>query len=142
MSLPDQFIAKLRFKTDEVDDKWLAFKNSCENDSLDNLQPFISEWILRSQKILNNFIFNPKFENQSIGMCGCDDSDINPYKRIVFGSSSTYDIIFRIENQLIEGQEKWSFNELDALMQSFISIMSEYHTDSYISGTIELILKN
>lgn len=141
MNILDTHIYKLRFKLDfdapdNYIEKWNKLKKECETTN----NKIIVDEIKNYCKLESNK--NLPYLKRCEGGLGGNDNIINKQIRFRFNFGSIKfddDILLDVENTKIE---KWTYDELDDIIRSFIIVLNKRMSCECVNGCIEIFNKN
>lgn len=143
MNILDTHIYKLRFKLDfDATEKYIEKWNKIKKESETTNNKFLVEEIKNNCKLESNK--NLPYLQRNEGGLGGDNNQNNKQIRFRFNFNSYKfddDILLSVLNSDLKN-EKWSYEELDDILRSFIKVLNKKMSCECVNGCIEIFNKN
>ena len=143
MNILDTHIYKLRFKLDfDTTEKYIEKWNKIKKESETTNNEYLVEEIKNNCKLESNK--NLPYLERVEGGLGGNDNQINKQIRFRFNFNSyksDNDILLNVLNSDLKN-EKWTYEELDDILRSFIVVLNKRMCCECINGCIEIFNKN
>lgn len=143
MNILDTHIYKLRFKLDfDAPDKYIEKWNKIKEESETTDNEYLVKEIKNNCKLESNK--NLSYLQINEGGLGGNNNKINKQIRFRFNFNSNKfdnDILLDVLNSDLKN-EKWTYEELDDILYSFIKVLNKRMCCQCISGCIEIFNKN
>lgn len=143
MNILDTHIYKLRFKLDfDATEKYIKKWNKIKKESETTNNKFLVEEIKNNCKLESNK--NLPYLQRNEGGLGGDNNQNNKQIRFRFNFNSYKfddDILLSVLNSDLKN-EKWSYEELDDILRSFIKVLNKKMSCECVNGCIEIFNKN
>jgi len=143
MNILDTHIYKLRFKLDfDATEKYIKKWNKIKKESETTNNEYLVEEIKNNCKLESNK--NLPYLQRNEGGLGGDNNQNNKQIRFRFNFNSYKfddDILLSVLNSDLKN-EKWSYEELDDILRSFIKVLNKKMSCECVNGCIEIFNKN
>ncbi len=143
MNILDTHIYKLRFKLDfDTTEKYIEKWNKIKKESETTDNEYLVEEIKNNCKLESNK--NLPYLQRNEGGLGGDNNQNNKQIRFRFNFNSYKfddDILLSVLNSDLKN-EKWSYEELDDILRSFIKVLNKKMSCECVNGCIEIFNKN
>ena len=143
MNILDTHIYKLRFKLDfDTTEKYIEKWNKIKKESETTNNEYLVEEIKNNCKLESNK--NLPYLQRNEGGLGDDNNQNNKQIRFRFNFNSYKfddDILLSVLNSDLKN-EKWSYEELDDILRSFIKVLNKKMSCNCVNGCIEIFNKN
>ena len=143
MNILDTHIYKLRFKLDfDATEKYIEKWNKIKKESETTDNEYLVEEIKNNCKLESNK--NLPYLQRNEGGLGGDNNQNNKQIRFRFNCNSYKfddDILLSVLNSDLKN-EKWSYEELDDILRSFIKVLNKKMSCNCVDGCIEIFNEN
>ena len=139
MNILDTHIYKLRFKLDfDAPDKYIEKWNKIKEESETTNNEYLVEEIKNNCKLESNK--NLPYLQRNEGGLGANNNQNNKQIRFRFNFNSykfDNDILLDVLNSDLKN-EKWTYEELDDILRSFIKVLNKKMSCECVKGCIEI----